>query len=98
LPDAVETPKPPAPARVIERPSTPGVRVFDDAAIRRSVDAALATLPPGKAGAVVAFVDTDKTVRLAVTARLGEKWSVVAKAEKAYHKPIKGEAEAVFAW
>lgn len=83
-------------AAVIEDPKKPGVRIFDDAAIMKAVDAQTALLPEGKDIAVVAFVDTDKTIRLAATARLGDDWSIVIKGEKAYHKPIKGEAMVVW--
>lgn len=86
----------PAPATVIEDPERPGIRIFDDAAIMAAVDKQTANLPAGKDIAVVAFVDTDKTVRLAATARLGDEWSIVIKGEKAYHKPIRGEAAIVW--
>ena len=84
-------------AEVVEDPKKPGVRIFDDAAVMKAVDAQTAKLPPGKDIAVVAFVDTDKTVRLAATVRLGDEWSIVGKLEKQYHKPLKGEAMVVWA-
>ena len=76
----------------------PGVRVFDNAAIQAAIDKALKTVPEGKSGAVVAFVDTDKTVRLSIAGRLGDQWSIVAEAKKPYHKPIEGSAAVVFTW
>lgn len=81
---------------VVEAPEKPGIRIFDDAAIMAAVDAATAKLPKGKSIAAVAFVDSDKTIKIAATVRLGDEWSIVVKGEKAYHKPIKGEAQIVW--
>lgn len=92
----MSTPATVKPAEVIEDPKKPGIRIFDDQAIMAAVDRQTALLPEGKDIAVVAFVDTDKTVRLAATARLGDDWSIVGKIEKQYHKPIKGEAMVVW--
>lgn len=86
--------KPAAGTDIVE--AKPGVRIFDDVAIMAAVNRATAALPPGKDIAAVAFVDTDKTVRVAATVRIGEEWSIVVKGEKAYHKPIKGEAMVVW--
>lgn len=83
-------------ADVIEAPEKPGIRIFDDASIMAAVDAATARLPEGKSIAAVAFVDTDKTIRIAATARIGDEWSIVIKGEKEYHKPIRGEAMVVW--
>lgn len=93
-PAAVVPPAEPKGVGVVE--AKPGIRIFDDAAIMAAVDKAVAALPPGKDVAAVAFVDTDKTVKLAATVRLGDEWSIVVKGEKPYHKPIKGEAMVVW--
>lgn len=81
---------------VVEATKKPGIRIFDDAAIMAAVDEATAKLPPGKTIAAVAFVDSDKTVKIAATVKLNGGWSIVVKGEKEYHKPIKGEAMVVW--
>lgn len=90
MPDIVEVPN----------PSVPGgkVRVFSDFGIRSAIDKAVAGLPSGKTGAIAAFVDTDKTVKLTAVARLGDHWSIALDAQKPYHKKIEGQAAVVFAW
>lgn len=59
-------------------PDNPGVEIrrFSDAKIGESIEKALAVVPAGKTGAVVAVADL-KGVRLATMARLGQHWSVV---------------------
>lgn len=89
-------------AEVVEAPKPAGssasVRVFDDLAIQTAVSKALSTVPAGKTGAVVAFVDQSKEVRLAVAAKIGDHWSIAAEAKKPYQKPIEGHAAVVFVW
>lgn len=80
--------------------STPAgpIRKFSDFGIQSAVDSAVAKLPPGKNGVIMAYVDTDKTVKLATVAKLGEHWSIALDAKKPYHKKIEGQAAAVFSW
>ena len=81
---------------IIERDD--GIRIFDNAAIQKSIDKALKIVPPGKKGSVVAFIDEDKTIGLAVAGKIGKKWTIVGELNKKYHKPIKVKATAVYSW
>lgn len=74
----------------------PEIHVFDSAAIQAAVSKALETVPEGKSGAVVAYVDQSRSVQLAVAARLGEHWSIALEGKKPYGKPIEGKAAVVF--
>lgn len=74
-----------------------GIQVFSDAKIQEAVDRALSSVPDGKTGAVVAYVNTEGA-SLAVVAKLGDHWSVVGALEKDYTKPLSAEAEVRFAW
>lgn len=76
--------------------STP-IRRFADQHLQDSVDRALADLPKGKQGAVVAFANLEGA-KLAVVARLGERWSVAGVLEQPWHGPLAAEAAAVFSW
>lgn len=67
-----------------------GIRRFDDAAIQEAIDAALANVPAGKRGAVVAYVDHRGDARLAAAARIGEHWSVVGVLS---HQPSNGKVD-----
>ena len=73
------------------------IRRFSDAAIQANVASALAALPAGKKGAVLAVGNLDGA-RLAVVARLGEDWSVVLVAEKPWKGGLAAEAAVQFSW
>lgn len=73
------------------------IRRFSDAKIGAAVDAALATIPKDKTGAVLAVADKDQ-VRLVAAARLGANWSVVGVLEKQWKGDLRAEAAVRFAW
>lgn len=73
------------------------IRRFSDAKIGAAVDAALATIPRDKTGAVLAVADKDQ-VRLVAAARLGANWSVVGVLEKQWKGDLRAEAAVRFAW
>lgn len=75
-----------------------GVRIFDNTAIQKSIDIALKSVPDGKKGSVVAFIDESKTIQLAAIGKLGDNWSIVGQLSKPYHKKIKANAAVVFTW
>ena len=73
------------------------VRRFSDAAIQKALDSALAEVPEGKQGAVVAYADLDGA-RLAAAAKLGDHWSVVGVLEHKWNGPLEAAAEVRFVW
>lgn len=78
-------------------PPAKQIRAFGDAAVQAAIDAALKDLPAGKKGAVIAYAD-EKAVRLAVTARIGEDWSVVGVLSGQYGGKLEGAAAVRFSW
>jgi hypothetical protein len=78
------------------------IRQFNDSGIQKSIDRALAELPAGKKGAVVAYYDV-KTRKMsgAVVARLGRNWSVVGSLRHRVGAPLadlEGGAAVRFTW
>ena len=73
----------------------PEIRLFDNAAIQRAVDAQLATLGPDDHLAVIAYADFDHA-RLGVVARIGDQWSFVGTLDKPWHGQLEGSAQIVW--
>lgn len=73
------------------------VRKFADANVQAAVDRALAAVPAGKSGAVVAYANL-QGASLAVMARIGDHWSVVAAAYKPFGGALAAEAETRWTW
>lgn len=78
------------------------IRQFNDSGIQKSIDRALADLPKGRKGAVVAYYNhKSRTVSGAVVARIGRNWSVVGSLRHkvgARLKDLEGGAAVRFAW
>lgn len=87
----------PAAPPLKEVPPALRIRIFGDAAVQAAIDAALAQLPAGKKGAVIAYADGN-TVRLAVTARIAEGWSAVGVLAGQYGGKLEGAAAIRFSW
>jgi hypothetical protein len=58
-----------------------GVKRFDDAALNRQLDLALATIPEGRSGALLVYA-RDGELRATTAARLAEGWTVFVGLEK----------------
>lgn len=72
------------------------IRRYLDSGIQASIDKALASLPEGKAGAVIAYANGEGA-RLAVLGRVGiAEWTVVV--DKPWHGPVGAEAALRFSW
>lgn len=85
---------------IVEYPYSP-IRSFLDSNIQQQIDTAIATLGENDHGAVVPYfkyVDGTFVARLAVMAKLSDKWSVVVAFEKQGDKPVSLEAGARFRW
>lgn len=83
---------------VVALPETgSAIRKFADSGIQGAIDKALAGLPDGHTGAVVAYANT-KGASLAVVAKLGEHWSVVGVLDKPVNGQLSAEAAVRFAW
>jgi len=73
------------------------LRRFDSAAVNAAIEKALAEVPAGKTGAVIAYADTGQA-GLAVAARLGDEWSFVGRLDRAWTGQLEAEAQVRFMW
>ena len=70
---------------------------ISDATILKSVNDAIAALPPGGRGALIAYADTDGA-RVGVVANLGHGWSFVGHVGGEYKGKLVADASLVFQW
>lgn len=73
------------------------VRVFSNETIQKAVNDALATIPEGKKGAVLAVADLEGA-RLVAAARLSSGWSIVGILDKPWNGKLNALAEVRFEW
>lgn len=85
---------------IVEYPYSP-IRSFLDSNIQQQIDTAVSELKENEHGAVVPYFKMDGDgylARLAVVAKLSDKWSVVVAFEKRAGKPVSLETGARFRW
>ena len=73
----------------------PEIRRFSDSALQAQIDKVLAQVPADKPVAVVAHADT-VGASLSAFVRMGDEWSLMVAAYKAYTGPLSAEAELIW--
>jgi hypothetical protein len=82
-------------------PTDPGgrpIRRFLESTINRDINSALATLEPGKTGAIIVHADLHGNFGQSLVVRLGDHWSVAEAFYKDAGKPPEGEVAVRFDW
>lgn len=73
------------------------IRTMRDPGIQKAIDEALAAVPDGQHGAVLAYA-SETGARLAVAGKIGEKWSVVGTLDREWNGKLEGAAAVRFTW